>query len=195
MLAIEIKLNEAVTAEQTANLQTLADYLETLPPDYSCFAVESYTDFADFPAEATIVSCGTVASLAGHGPAAGIPAMSETESWHSYSGRVFGAYAGRAHNNDVLHWLFSPYWSLPFPEVRPAGVSAEEMILAVRNLEFRQARCRLLYSLENNLLPRCDAANIVEYLIMECLTAYAEQKIEDYPEELIFPNDQLEEKA
>ena len=188
MLVIETKLNEAVTAEQLANLQKLADYLETLPQNYSCFDMSDYTDFADFPAEATTISCGTAACLVGHGPAAGIAVMSKEETWEHYAKRVFGAYAGRAHNNDVLHWLFSPEWSLSFPKVTPTDISPIEINAANKNLEFRQARCRLLYSLANNLLPRCDAANKEDVL-----QAYAKQKIKAYPQELIFPDNKQTE--
>ncbi len=78
------------------NLKKLADYLDTLPPDYIGF-------------DMTFFQCGTVGCAVGHGPAAGIPRKYD-EPWVFYSQRVF---IEGSKPNDNLHWgwCFSGSWS------------------------------------------------------------------------------------
>lgn len=92
--------------EQRANLLQLANYLDSLPPDYSHFDMKFWLDHrgeCDIDTEELMIrsskeyfeNCGTVACAAGHGPAAGIPFL-ESEHWYAniwwsdYIYRAFG---------------------------------------------------------------------------------------------------------
>lgn len=99
-----------ITAEQCANLDKLATYLEALPADYAHFGMNNYHTGSDplQPAE-----CGTVACAVGHGPAAGV-ALSEDEidwdgqpSWDDYSARAL--ISVRTSDKEWL-WCFSGEW-------------------------------------------------------------------------------------
>jgi hypothetical protein len=111
-------------SKQRANLKKLADYLDTLPPDYKHFDMTYYTDhegncdledideLASKRPQEFLANCGTVACAIGHGPAAGIRRY-RTDidcdgdfDWDEYSERVFGCIS----DNEVFEYLFDSNW-------------------------------------------------------------------------------------
>jgi hypothetical protein len=119
--------DEDMNAEQRANLLKLAEYLESLPPDYSHFSMTDYINHRGsceienidqelvLDPQAALMNCGTIACAAGHGPAAGFPILeSETEQingyldilWPNYMHRVFGVEDG----SDEWAFLFGAWW-------------------------------------------------------------------------------------
>lgn len=92
-----------ISAEQAANLRTLASYLLTLPAEYPDFEMASYVRGVDSEALVEMPECGTAACAAGHGPKAGVaPLFGET--WETYSERAFT----KAHR--PWGWCFSGMW-------------------------------------------------------------------------------------
>lgn len=83
---------------KTRNLQKLANYLKTLPPEN--FSMEVYGDEDHNNNMAT--ECGTIGCAIGHGPNAGFP-KNPGESWFDYSQRTFGG--------DAWSWCFSKMWT------------------------------------------------------------------------------------
>lgn len=69
-----------LTRTQRSNLAKLADYLESLPEDYSHFEMRDYAGLRETDPvlvkyareNGGVAQCGTVACAVGHGPAAGI---------------------------------------------------------------------------------------------------------------------------
>lgn len=104
--------------EQRDNLTKLADFLESIPAEPQAshpvgFSMRTFVAYTDgerewFPERADYTRCGTVACAAGHGPAAGIPALPD-ESWDSYIRRAFGAGLISKANPSSL-FLFSAGW-------------------------------------------------------------------------------------
>ena len=103
------------TAEQAANLNKLADYLDSLPDDYAHFRMKSYVadyeddgisyDFDLGEADTDrVLNCGTCACAVGHGPLAGILPL-PGEGWHAYEERVFGLTMTEC---DDWDYLFGP---------------------------------------------------------------------------------------
>lgn len=101
------------------NLRKLLKFIKSLPADYTHFdmshffyqAGKDYPKWVDFtPVNDREIynSCGTVACLLGHGPAAGIK-IKQGEYWEEYGNRVF--------NVDTYCWdswadfLFGPDWA------------------------------------------------------------------------------------
>jgi hypothetical protein len=120
-----------LTKAQKRNLETLANYLDSLPPDYTHFDMATYLghdgDCGEDPEEILqeghtqeyIQNCGTVACAVGHGPAAGIKlrrselfdSYSEID-WNDYSARVFGCHpTNYEYQPECWHFLFSSDWS------------------------------------------------------------------------------------
>lgn len=119
--------------QQRANLLVLAQYLESLPPDYEHFSMYLFTDHHGdcLINEAEMIvkrphefynNCGTIACAAGHGPAAGFLIREdeyETETmlsgsksireidWDAYTQRVFGI----AFESPEFLFLFGGDWS------------------------------------------------------------------------------------
>lgn len=108
------------------NLKKLADYLDTLPTDYTGFAMEHYYrlnknftdiwDAARWMETASEPECGSVACALGHGPAAGIKmklaptALNDlytSEMWSIYCLEAFGVVWGKG----VAEWMFGGDWA------------------------------------------------------------------------------------
>lgn len=96
-----------LTAEQVANLRTLAAYLMTLPADYPDFDMSLYVNSGEGygMCEAHVPVCGTAACAAGHGPQAGISAK-PGETWIEYTTRAFAPVY-----SDMGDWCFGASWS------------------------------------------------------------------------------------
>lgn len=107
------------TAEQAANLNKLADYLDGLPDDYAHFKMATYVgdygndgdddgisyefDLGEADTD-RVLNCGTCACAVGHGPLAGIRPLPD-EAWHEYEERAFGVSV----RDDDWEYLFGPY--------------------------------------------------------------------------------------
>jgi hypothetical protein len=121
-----------LSEEQRSNLEKLATYLESLPPDYNHFDMSFYADHSgdcdllDDPLvldaidpEGFLSNCGTVACAVGHGPAAGILMLpSEIKLLKSGGNFAWGKYVGRAFigydfdmRTDAFDFLFASGWS------------------------------------------------------------------------------------
>ena len=102
------------TAGQAANLNKLADYLDSLPDDYAHFRMASYVAHYDADDDLSyefdlgeadtdrVFNCGTCACAVGHGPLAGIHPLPD-EGWYEYEKRVFGLTITK---NDDWNYLF-----------------------------------------------------------------------------------------
>jgi len=90
------------------NLLKLADYLLSLPVDYSHFHMNYFCSsdesFDCDEAAHAITNCGTVGCALGHGPAAGI--APSTLGWHRYCDKEFGI--GTA--STEWDWCFGYKW-------------------------------------------------------------------------------------
>lgn len=98
---------------QRANIAALADYLRTLPADYSHFNMGRYSYDDIGPADVSLaMECGTAACAVGHGPLAdgivqpGTICSSMVDSWNYYCLQAFGVDA----DGEVYKWLFDGDW-------------------------------------------------------------------------------------
>lgn len=82
-----------LTQRHRDNLQTLANYLATVP--------KKSFNMSTFESE-----CGNIACAVGHGPAAGIGEHPGTDWWR-YARTYFVA-----ENVEVWHWIFGKEWCL-----------------------------------------------------------------------------------
>lgn len=116
-----------LTEEQVDNLYTLAEFLETLPPDYGNFEMKVFLRHRNgggnnYITEKSILVqeqnvCGTVACAIGHGPTAGIAPSKNREDWWVYAKDKF-----TNHNNEVFEWCFGADWS--YYDNTPHGAAA-----------------------------------------------------------------------
>ena len=119
------KIEYCCTAEQQANLDTLASYLEALPEGYQHFEMSSFFDHCGVKEEnlEAPAQCGAVACAVGHGPAAGIPVKEFDQfgvNWDRYSDRVF--INNHQFQNDMeWDWMFSGDWE--FADNTPQGAA------------------------------------------------------------------------
>jgi hypothetical protein len=113
--------------EQRQNLLKLADYLDSLPPDYQHFDMLFYTEHfgeCEFdPDEAAakglqyLENCGTVACAVGHGPAAGVALNSNEKRrlahWGTPGAIAWGEYSRRAFYSrpSEFAFLFASDWA------------------------------------------------------------------------------------
>lgn len=106
-----------LTAENRANLEKLATYLEGLPEDYDAFTMAHY--FIAPPKEEVryaaenggVAACGAAACAVGHGPAAGILVPAEfvgpsSVDWNGYAGLFVGHY-----DTAEYDWCFDGTWN------------------------------------------------------------------------------------
>lgn len=98
-----------------ANLRKLADYLKTLPVDYTDFDMVAFFRWKDYLKP----ECGSVACALGHAPHAGIGRMPLNKGfdWGLYCHRYFGFDNGLA-----WIWFFSARWA--FVDNTPHGAAA-----------------------------------------------------------------------
>jgi hypothetical protein len=118
-----------LTPRRRANLERLADYLESLQRNYKHFDMGRYAFYDGDGLDAAprystdplafLNNCGAVACALGHGPAAGIP-FSKSHirehwrvdiDWDSYSGRNFIPRTRRADRGAAWAWAFGGCWS------------------------------------------------------------------------------------
>jgi hypothetical protein len=140
-----------MNAEQRANLLKLANYLDTLEPDYKHFDMSTYAchtgdheinleyGMLECPVQ-TVNDCGTVACAVGHGPAAGLRLIpneiidgddgERVINWSEYQSRAFGV----NWYEPLWDFLFSGLWSCADPHHYGAAA-------------------RIRYYLENGLPP------------------------------------------
>lgn len=94
------------------NLSRLADYLESLPPDYEQFLMSVYN--------LSTPGCGTVACAAGHGPLAGIPVPLSCRDeglptgdvdWMCYAREGFLPGIPSLEYEHVWMFVFGPEWT------------------------------------------------------------------------------------
>lgn len=107
----------SITAEQRANLEKLATYLEGLPVDYRHFTMDDWFAAPRSVAKryalhnGGVASCGAVACAIGHAPAAGIlvPEAFIVDdiyvNWDMFSRKVFGG------DQRFQSWLFDCQWT------------------------------------------------------------------------------------
>lgn len=99
------------------NLLRLATYLETLPADYSKFAMETFQrresrngNFGQEPFTAQDVAevnlCGTAGCAIGHAPLAGFPVELSDKGWFPYSERI----SGLKNSSEEWEWCFGGDW-------------------------------------------------------------------------------------
>ena len=88
-----------MTAEQRANLEKLAGYLESGELSAK-FDMGRFSEDCD----SHVTECGSVGCAVGHGPYAGIPKYA-AENWAGYAYRVFGANLSGA-----FLWCFEGGW-------------------------------------------------------------------------------------
>lgn len=99
------------------NLLKLADYLDSLPADYTHFHMGTYLKMDGWEPELGEIdtdiipyeACGTVACAIGHGPAAGFPILDKHEDWDAYCLEHFGLDANEA-QGCPWDWCFSSFW-------------------------------------------------------------------------------------
>ena len=102
-----------ITNQQIQNIRTLCNYIKTLPKDYEhlnmrWFARDPTIERSYDPDEfgpKRLNSCGTVACLVGHGPAAGIDPRDE-RSWWRYATQSFGSDHAVIDNDDERVTVF-----------------------------------------------------------------------------------------
>jgi hypothetical protein len=121
-------MNKSITPRRRANLEKLADYLESLPRNYKHFDMGDYAQHTgdhDFDGKTfeqafhadplnTVKDCGTVACAVGHGPAAGIPLAKAHLTkdgdgdwdidWDSYAANFTPSHT------DAWNWMFGSSW-------------------------------------------------------------------------------------
>ncbi len=100
------------TTEQLDNLDRLANYLDSLAPDYDRFDMRTYfgsrqpsgylghcsvAAYSQLVPSLDCVPCGTAACALGHGPAAGVR-ISGDDTWMGYCRRAFGC---RQYHSDL----------------------------------------------------------------------------------------------
>lgn len=101
-----------ITRVQRSNLKTLANYLDSLPANYSHFGMSNFFQHNGREINVTDLDtvctpCGTAACAVGHAPGAGIPIHEDDEDWADYSERVFGL---NAFADNRWGWCFCGWW-------------------------------------------------------------------------------------
>ena len=141
---------DSLTGQQIRNLERLAAYLDTLPPDYAHFdmvtfvqvsAGATYHDQVEYARGAStrlLSVCGTVACAVGHGPAAGVPfapshIIGHQSDWTGYQ-LDWTAYSRQfCPVGLVFTFLFGEEWT--FLDNTPQGAAARiRYVLAGRPL-------------------------------------------------------------
>lgn len=111
--------------DQKANLEKLATYLESLPADYSHFAMDDFfcqdtgtsNDFKEYKRlegeyarnNGGVGRCGAVACAVGHGPAAGI--LFHSSELFPSGNPDWGSYADRFCELSEFPFLFGGDWT------------------------------------------------------------------------------------
>ena len=104
---------ETMDDMRRANLKQLAEYLETVAQDV--FDMENYqlidgeVPGSSYGVDTLEHNCGTAGCAIGHGPNAGIPALSH-ESWEGYSFRCFIPKFNDRYFSPEWLWCFSSDW-------------------------------------------------------------------------------------
>lgn len=126
-------INPQFTKDQIRNLETLAEYLLTIPDGDPSFSMRTYTDdfaknFISHRNESDRTDCGTVGCAIGHGPYAGIP-KDKGDSWDLYAELNFGASIMRGAHRKMFEWCFDPVWACScYPTARDC---ANRIIFAI----------------------------------------------------------------
>ena len=161
------------SAANRANLERLADYLESLPRNYKHFDmktfVNEYAPGADTDAiieyalhNGGVNQCGTVACAVGHGPAAGflfsrrMPSLwiEGKPNWFAYTARFF--LSSKRGQNVMFDWLFGEEW------------------VSVDNHHYGAA-ARIRYALAGNPLPE-DLVNNERWDSYDCMDVNPSEK-------------------